>query len=308
MEIVIPLAATTYVPAPGWWHVLTAWTFAPFVVVPIAAAAGLYLAGARRVGDLYPRSPWPQRRVAWFLSGLALLVLVLNSPIDVYAGIFLWVHMIQHVVLMTLAPVCLLLGAPITLALRASTPATRRRWLLPILHSRPVKVLTFPVVSWALFAAAMVFTHFSPLYEAALQSPWVHVGEHAIYLSTGLLFWWPVVGLDPGAWRLSFPARLFYVFLAAPVNTFTALAIFSATDVLYPHYLLVARTWGPSPLTDQHWGGALMWIAGDLILLGSVTILALAWMRHDQLEAARIDARLDREEEAAQRARAMGGG
>jgi putative copper resistance protein D len=123
----------------------------------------------------------------------------------------------------------------------------------------------------------------------------VHDVEHLVYLSTGLLFWWPVVGLDPSPWRMAHPVRLLYVFLAGPVNTFTALAIYSATEVLYPHYTQVPRSWGPSPLTDQHWGGALMWIVGDLMLLTAVVAVALAWMRHDMMEAARIDARLDAE-------------
>ena len=105
---------------------------------------------------------------------------------------------------------------------------------------------------------------------------------------------------------MSYPVRLLYVFMAAPVNTFTALAIFSASGILYPHYADVVRSWGPSPLTDQHWGGALMWISGDLVLLVAVTALALAWMRHDQQEAVRIDARLDREQEAAERAARLG--
>src|SRR5262249_7660760 len=155
---------------------------------------------------------------------------------DVYAGVFFWVHMIQHLLLMNVVPVCILLSAPITLALRASSPETRKRRLLPILRSRPVKVLSFPLVAWGLFAAVMIVTHFSPLYEAALQNQWVHDFEHLLYLSAGLLFWWPVVGLDPSPWRLSFPVRLLYVFLAGPVNTFTALAIYSTGVVLYPHY------------------------------------------------------------------------
>jgi putative membrane protein len=294
-EVMEALVAATTVPEPGWSHILTAWTLQPQVLIPVLAFAWMYAVGVRAVARKYPRAPWPRSRVAWFMSGLAVMGLALVSPIDVYAEVFLWVHMIQHLLLLSVVPAFLLLGAPVTLLLRASSVETRRRRILPVLRSAPVKFISNPIVAWILFAAAMVATHFSPLYEEALVHPWVHVLEHVIYLTTGLLFWWPVVGLDPSPWRLSHPVRLLYVFLAGPVNTFTALAIYSAGTVLYPHYAAVPRSWGPSPLTDQHWGGALMWIVGDLMLLTAVILVALDWMRHDAMEAARIDARLDAE-------------
>jgi len=297
----MPLAAAVAVPEPGWGHVLTAWTFQPLVLLPLAAAAWLYLAGVRRVTQRYPLVRWPVHRTAWFLSGLSVVFLSLESPVDVYANIFFWVHMIQHLLLMNVVPICVLLAAPITLALRASSTETRKRRLLPILRSKPIKVLSYPLVTWSLFAAVMVVTHFTPLYEAALENQGVHDFEHLLYLSAGLLFWWPVVGLDPSPWRISHPLRILYVFLAAPVNTFIALAIYSSGVILYPHYTQIPRSWGPSPLTDQHWGGAIMWLAGDMMLLGAVIVVALGWMKHDEAEAVRIDARLDAE--AARRAR-----
>jgi cytochrome c oxidase assembly factor CtaG len=291
----VTFAAAQTVPEPGWAHVLSAWTLQPQLLIPVLAAGWLYIVGVRKIARRYPRAPWPRARTAWFLSGLAVLLVSLMSPIDVYAEVFLWVHMIQHLLLISVVPPLLLLGAPVTLLLRASSAATRRRRILPVLRSAPVKFISHPVVAWSLFAAAMVVTHFSPLYEAALEHPWVHSLEHLIYLTAGLLFWWPVVGLDPSPWRMGHPVRLLYVFLAGPVNTFTALAIYSAGTVLYAHYAQVPRSWGPSPLTDQHWGGALMWIVGDLMLLTAVILVALDWMRHDTAEAARIDARLDAE-------------
>jgi putative copper resistance protein D len=188
---------------------------------------------------------------------------------------------------------------PVTLALRASASRARRRVVLRIVHSGPVRVLTHPLVAWTLFAGVMVGTHFSPLYEAALEHVWIHDLEHALYLASGLLFWWPMVGLDPSPWRMPHPLRLLYLFVAGPVNTFTALAIYSAKDLLYPFYATVQRSWGPTPLQDQQWAGALMWIVGDLILLISVVFAAAAWMRHDQAEAVRLDRRLDAERDHA---------
>ena len=101
--------------------------------------------------------------------------------------------MVQHILLTLVAPPLLALGAPITLLLRAVRPETRRRVILPILHSVPVRVMTFPVVTWLLFALAMWGTHFSPIFDRSLEDPAVHQLEHALYLVAGCLFWWPVV-------------------------------------------------------------------------------------------------------------------
>lgn len=284
--------------APSVPHLLSAWSFDPAVVLAVVAAGALYALGVVRVGNRYPGAPWPVARTISFLGGLGAIVLALQSPIDTYAEVFLWIHMIQHILLTFLAAPLLLMGAPITIALRASTPATRRTVLLPVLHSLPVRLLSHPLSAWLLFAAVMVGTHFSPLYESALEHPWIHDGEHLLFLGSGLLFWWPVIGLDPSRWRMPHPLRLLYVFVAGPVNTFTALAIYSANRVLYPHYAAVRRSFGPSPLADQRWGGALMWITGDVILLLAVVLTAAAWMRHEQVATARLDRRLDAERAA----------
>ena len=210
---------------PGVVDVLTAWRFDLPVVLPTVAAGTLYALGAMRVAARYPGAPWPTGRSTAFFGGLALILLALQSPVDVYSEVFLWVHMIQHLLLSMVVAPLLLLGAPITLALRASPSRARRRFLLPVLHSVPVVALSNPLVAWLLFAGVMVGAHFSPLYEAALENPWIHDVEHMLFLASGLLFWWPVVARDPSRWRMSHPVRLLYVIMAGPVNTFTALAI-----------------------------------------------------------------------------------
>src|SRR4029078_2593776 len=144
------LAAAVAVPEPGWAHILTAWTLQPQLLIPLLAFALLYAMGVRLVNRRYPRSPWSRGRIAWFVAGLALMALALMSPIDVYAEVFLWVHMVQHLLLLSLVPPLLLLGAPVTLLLRASSAATRRRRILPILRSGPVKVISNPIVAWML--------------------------------------------------------------------------------------------------------------------------------------------------------------
>ena len=173
-------------------------------------------------------------RTALAESVFALSVEALLSPVDRYATVNFSTHMLQHLLLVMGAAPLFALGAPITLALRAARPGTRKNVLLPILRSRPVSLLTHPIVAWLLFAVVMYASHFSGLYNLALAHEWVHAGEHLLYLLTGVLFWWPVVGLDPAPHKLSHPARLLYLVAAMPLEAFLAVALLSARP--YPAY------------------------------------------------------------------------
>jgi cytochrome c oxidase assembly factor CtaG len=276
---------------PSVSEILTAWHVDAWVVVPVVLGTTAYLAAARRTSRRYPAAAWPAARTAAFLAGGALLVVALQSPVDVYADSFLWVHMVQHLLLTMVVAPLLLLGAPVTLWLRTSGPTGRRR-ARRLLQSAGARVLTHPLVAWLLFAAVLVGSHFSPLYQTALEREPVHALEHLLYLGTGLLFWWPAIGLDPSPHRLTAPLRVLYLFAAAPVNTVTALAIYGSKEVLYPHYLLRREVWGPDPLMDQAMAGALMWIVGDLILLVAVGGVLARWMRDERRLGERLDARL----------------
>jgi putative copper resistance protein D len=149
-------------------------------------------------------------------------------------------------------------------------------------------------VSWGLFVAAMWATHFSPFYELSLQHEWIHSFEHATYLVTALLFWWPVLGVDPAPSRMSHPARLLYLFLAMPQSTFLGLAIYGSSRLLYLHYARASALVGVSALSDQHLAGALMWTSGMLLLLPALGFVLWDWMRREEREGERIDARLAR--------------
>jgi putative membrane protein len=160
--------------------------------------------------------------------------------------------MVQHVV-MTMG------AAPL---LAAGLPRAPR---LPRIH---------PLVAWLVFAATGWLVHFTPLFETATESLPAHVFEHALLLGGALLFWAQVVG--PAA-TLSYPLRLLYLVVAMPQNTFVALAIFSTKRVLYPHYGA-----GADALADQRLAGGIMWVAGDLVLLAAVLVVAGAWARHEE--------------------------
>jgi putative copper resistance protein D len=165
--------------------------------------------------------------------------------------------------------------------------------LLPVLHSRIVRVLSFPVVAWAVFAGVMWASHFSPLFDAALEDPLVHELEHALYLGAGLLFWWPAVAADPSPWRMTHPVRAMYVFLQMPQNTFLAVALLSAPAPLYEHYVTLARPWGPTPLEDQQAAAGIMWFVGDLLFLLPIMAIVAAWMRHEDRRTAHADRQAD---------------
>lgn len=276
-------------PEPTPLIVLTTWVFDPLPWAAVMLAAGGYLMAVRRVNRAHPQAPVHGWRVAAWLSGLAAILVALVSAVDVYAGNLLSVHMVQHLLLAMVAPPLLALGAPITLVLRIASPQARRRLILPVLHSRVVRLVASPLVAWPAFALVMWFTHFSPLYDAALEDPTLHVAEHLIYLVVGLLFWWPVVGADPSPMRLGWGTRLTYVVLQMPVNAAVGLAIYFAPTVLYPHYATLVRTWGPDALTDQQIGGIVMWGAGDLLLLSAFAAVVASWMRADARRSLRSD-------------------
>ena len=195
------------------------------------------------------------------MSGLGVVAVALSPPVDARADATLAAHMVQHVGLTMVAAPLLAAGLP-----RA-----------PRIH---------PLLAWLLFAATGWLVHFTPLFEVATESLPVHVFEHALLLGGGVVFWAQVVGR--GA-TLSHPLRLLYLVVAMPQNTFVALAIYSTNRVLYPHY-----EGGGNPLADQRLAGGIMWVAGDLLLLVAVLLVAAAWARHEERETRASEEAADR--------------
>ena len=273
-------------------------SFDPAVTLPLAAVAFAWIVAVRRVDAAHPANPVPRIRTVAFFGGLAAIAIALQSGIERYDTALFSVHMVQHILLTLVAAPLIALGAPVTLALRVASPVARRRWLLPILHSRPLRVLAHPVVAWLIFAGVMWAAHFSPLFDLALENRLAHDLEHGLFLGAALLFWWPAVGLDPAPWRLSYPARLLYVFLQMPQNTFLAVIILNAQSVLYPHYATLERIWGPSPLFDQKAAGGIMWLAGDFLFIAAMAAILVGWMRHDERDTARSERQADVERAA----------
>lgn len=284
------------VPPPVWTILLTGWSLPWLPVIGILVAAGLYMRGVRVVDSAHPRHPIPASRRNCFLAGLLVLYVAVGSPIAVYDTSLFWVHMIQHLLILNVAAPLLMLGGPITVWIRASSPRTRRRVVLPLLRSRPVAILTFPITCWILLGPLVLYaTHFTPMFDAALRLNWVHEIEHALYLFASCLFWWPVVGRDPSRWKLSYPAKLLYLFTAMPALTFLGLALMNSNQVIYPTYAAaaVARGWGLSAIDDQKLAGFIMWVPGSMFVLVAILWTAAQWMRAEERAGERIDRVLD---------------
>ncbi|MGF7236607.1 MAG: cytochrome c oxidase assembly protein [Frankia sp.] len=275
------------------WHVTP--EFGPIAMVVVMA--GLYLFGVRRLvarGDSW--DPW--RTVAW-LGGVAVIAYALIGGVAAYDTTLFSAHAVQHMLLGTVAPLPLALGAPVTLALR-TLPPRPRRLLIAALHSRVARVLTFPLVGFVLFIVSLYGLYFTSLYQDSLEHPWFHLLVHVHFLVVGCLFYWPIVGVDPIPGRLPYWGRLILLFITFPVHALWALAMFTTNQVFaqswYDH---VHRTWGASLINDQHTGAGLMWAAGELVGVLVFLILFIQWSRADAREAVRVDRRLDREERLA---------
>ena len=294
-------AAGSRVPAPTPGRLLLAWSFNPLVTVGLLAAAVAYLQARRHL--VAGGVAWPAQRTGCFLAGIGVLAVALLSPIEAYDTVLFSVHVVQHMLLTMLAAPLLALGAPITLALRVARGRTRRR-MVRVLHSPPLRVIGHPLVAWVLFTLTLYALYFSPLFDLTLRQPLVHDAVHLHFLAVGLLFWWPLVGLDPSRWRLPHIARLLFVFMMVPFHAFLGVAIMNSGRVLAPTLESFQRSWGPTPLADQQVGGAILWGAGDLIAISAVLGILISWASYEEkVVAVREDRRLARERAAGRTAR-----
>jgi len=306
-----PVAAHGAVPAepPDVATLLLGWSFEPVLALPllVAAVAWWRLLGA--ADRAHPDHPVPALRRWSFLAGLGAIAIALQSGIERYDTTLFSVHMVQHLLLTLVAPPLLALGAPVTQLLRAASPATRARWLLPILRSRLVGVLSHPIIAWLAFVSVMWATHFSPLFDRSLEDPLAHDVEHLLFLGSAVLFWWPAVGLDPAPRRMGHAGRILYLFMQMPQNSFLAMAILFAGAPLYPHYASLGSPYGIDALADQRLAAGLMWFVGDAIFLAALLAVLAGWMRSEDRGAAAAERRADvergqiREREAALRRR-----
>ncbi len=268
---------------------LANWTFDPAVVFGLITAGALYVRADRRVRRERGDHRFPHNRRREFLAGLAVIFIALDSPIDTASATSFSVHMVQHLLLTMVAAPLLALGAPVTLALLASSPPARRR-LSSALRHRPLRTLSNPLVAWGLFFGVLWGWHLTSLFETSLRNDSIHALEHFAYLATAVLFWMPIVGRDPSQPGFGHPARILYLFFAMASMAFLGLVLVSANTPMYATYAAVEGQ--AKALADQQMGGTLMWLGGMVNIVPTLALVMLDWMRTDEREARRTDERL----------------
>jgi putative membrane protein len=274
-------------PTPG--RVLGVWSV-DWSLVVVGVVALLYLSGVRRLAERGRR--WPVARLACFVGGLAVLLVALDSGIGTYDTTRFSLHVVQHLLLGMVAPVLLVLGAPITLALQASRRPSQRR-LLRVLHSGPVRVVTHPLVVWVAFAGTLVVLYFTGLYALTLRDPLVHDLVHVHFVVVGCLFAGYVVGVDPLPHALPYGARAIFVAVMLPFHAFLGVALLGRHTVIAASwYSHSAPAWAAgTALADQRTGAGVLWAFGELFGLVALGIVFGQWMSHEERVARREDAR-----------------
>ncbi len=294
-------------------HWFTVWRIDPLWLSLAALGVGWYLFAVRRLARRGDR--WPVLRAVSWVAGAVVLVFATSGGPGVYGRVLFSAHMLEHMTVSMVVPPLLVLGAPVTLALRTSTArrdGTRgwREWLLVIVHSRALKVFGHPLVAAAIFMSSLVVFYFSPLLVLAMKTHTGHVLMNLHFLLAGYLFASVLIGVDPGPRRPPYPFRLLLLFATLSFHAFFGLALMSSTDLLavdhngdtggpaQSFFQEVGRTWGASPIADQQTGGAIAWGVGDVPSLLLALGIAVAWSRSDDREARRKDRAADRDGDA----------
>lgn len=274
----------------------------------LVAAFGIlfYLAGALRLRRRGDRWPW-HRTVLW-IAGMLLLLWVTNGPINVYEQYLFSVHMLGHMLLGMAIPVLLVLGAPITLALRAvrkRDDGSRgvREWLLLVVHSRVAGVMTHPLVAAGLFALSLWAFYYSPILRWATVDHIGHTWMVIHFLVAGFLFAQVLVGIDPIPRRPPYPLRLLLLLATMAMHAFFGLSLVTGEALLLADwYGAMGRTWGLAPLADQQAGGGIAWSVGEIPTVALAILVAVMWSRSDARDAKRQDRAADRDDDAALKA------
>ena len=233
--------------------------------------AACYLAGAWRVWHRHPARPWPPARTLAFFAGLAVIAVATQSSIGVYDDVLFSVHMVQHLLLIMVAPPLLVAGRPVTLLLHAAGNPLHT-WVKQALRSRAVAALTWPPGTVVLYAAVVAATHLTPFMNLVLTNDAVHDDEHALYLLVGYLYFLPVIGSEPIRPRVSVFGRYLLLLATMPVDMAVGVTLMLVPHEIFPAYAQVGRDWGPGLVADLHLGGFIMFAGGDLIM----TVLGVA--------------------------------
>ncbi|WP_374693881.1 cytochrome c oxidase assembly protein [Gordonia rubripertincta] len=289
--------------APTFGALLTDWRFDLLFGTLAIVMAVVYLRGVirlRRRGD-----SWPIGRTITWMLGCAALLFATSSGLGKYAPALFSMHMIAHMVLSMLVPVLLVLGGPVTLALRALSPAGRnappgpREWILTLLHSPFSRFMTHPLVASVLFVGSYYVLYLGGLFELLADYHAAHVAMNLHFMVSGYLFYWVVIGIDPAPRTLSPVAKLAMVFGSLPFHAFFGVALMSTDNIIARNYYnSLMLPWNPDLMSDQRLGGGIAWAAGEIPLVLVMLALLVQWSRQDQRQAKRFDRREERDDGA----------
>jgi cytochrome c oxidase assembly factor CtaG/putative copper export protein len=284
---------------PTWSRVAFGWVPDGFALAFLVFAIALYAAGVltlRRRGDR-----WPVGRTLCWASGLLVFAWATVGGLGLYSHVMFSAHMVAHMLLSMVAPIGLVLGAPVTLALRA-LPGARvpgeigpRQLLIAVLHSRVARVVMHPLVAFAVFVGSLYGLYFTSLFGTLMSNHLGHVVMEFHFLTVGFLFFFVLVGIDPTPVRLPSIARIGLLFAAMPAHAFFSVAIMGGDTLLAPGYFhALDRPYSTDLLGDQHLGGGIGWALGELPVLLVLGAVFVQWARSDAREAARFDRAADR--------------
>ncbi|HEX9498454.1 MAG TPA: cytochrome c oxidase assembly protein, partial [Mycobacterium sp.] len=284
-------------------RVLFDWRFDLIFGIAAIVMAVLYLLGVRRLrrrGDA-----WPMGRTLGWMCGCAALLFTTSSGLGRYMPAMFSMHMVAHMLLSMLVPILLVLGAPMTLALRALPAAGRgeppgpREWLLAALHSRVSRFLTNPIVATLVFVAGFYGLYLGGVFDAAVSNHAAHVLMNVHFLLSGFLFYWVVIGVDPTPRQIPQLAKVAMVFASLPLHAFFGVVLMGMDTVLgETFYRSLRLSWHTDLLGDQRLGGGIAWAAGEVPLVVVMIALLIQWRRSDQRTAKRLDRAADRDDDA----------
>ena len=289
---------------PTFSRVLLAYDADGLMLGLLIFAVAIYIKGViilSRRGD-----KWPVGRTIAFALGISAIDFATSGGLGVYSRFAFSNHMLSHMVLGMIAPIGIVLGAPITLALR-TLPIGRneqergiRGSFIALLHSKLSKIYTHPVVALAIFNGSLFALYFTPLFGNLMQGHSGHFFMSIHFLLSGILFFQVLIGVDPMPRKVPHIVKVIIIFAAMSIHAFFSISVMSASTLLDNGYFaLLERPWATDLLADQRAGGAIGWAMGEIPILLALLATFIQWTRQDKKEAARID-------RAADRAAAMG--
>ncbi|MDA1279843.1 MAG: cytochrome c oxidase assembly protein [Chloroflexi bacterium] len=286
----------------------SAWDFTTVPAVLFLIIVAIYTVGTARLAIRTKADDVFWLKIAASFSGFGLLAIALAGPLDFYSGELFAAHMSQHIVIAMFAAPLLLVGQPMPsyvwalprpLRIGSGTALTSKGRAVTVLRN-----LTRPVVALPLFIGTLYAWHIPAAYNGSLENEWVHLFMHFTMFATAVFFWWPIIGPPPVRTRLSFPQRIVYLLFAVTPTALLAALITLSKSVLYDFYLDSPGHFSWSPTEDQRVGGLLMWIPGNFVYLGSLTVLFFRWFADEERKSSTASAANRRRHATVQRTNA----